>query len=66
MEFNWFSTAEELEGGVSANLKLLSQFGLDSGVNLTQTNLGTVILEGLGGFSVFGSKGFAVAAPWSI
>ena len=48
---------EELEGGIPADLKLLSKRGLLGGVNLSQLDRGVFLGQNTGGFSVLGSQG---------
>merc|ERR1719367_1124026 len=57
---------EEIEGGVSTDLELLSQLGLLSGVDLTELDGRVLLSEQTRGLSILRGKGFAMAAPRGI
>merc|ERR1712027_46437 len=57
---------EELQCGVSSDLELLSQLGLLCSINLGQLDWRVLLSQHTSSFGIFRSKGFTMAAPWSI
>ena len=51
---------EELEGGISTDLELLSQLGLLSGVDLTELNSRVLLSQETSGLSVLRGKGWEI------
>jgi len=55
--------AEELQGGVTTHLKLLGELALLGGVNLSESDVASLLFQSLGSLGVLGSEGLAVSAP---
>ena len=51
---------EELQGGVSSDLELLSQLGLLSGVDLAELDSRVLLSQQTGGLSILGGKGWKI------
>ena len=51
---------EELQGGVSSDLELLSQLGLLSGVDLGELDSGVLLSQKTGGLSILRGKGWKI------